>query len=78
MHIVDLIPSGYSRVDIIADTYRANSIKDPERIGRGYAEKIIVKSPSCQLPRNFEEFLKNGDNKRRMIEIFMDVYVEQR
>ena len=32
--ILDMIPSGYKRIDIIADTYRKGSIKDPERVGR--------------------------------------------
>ena len=58
--ILDVIPSGYKRIDIVADTYRKASIKDPERIDRGCTEKILVKSKSTQLPRNFEDFLKNG------------------
>ena len=78
VHILDLIPTGYKRVDIIADTYRTDSIKEPERIGRGCAEKVLVRSSSSHLPRNFEEFLKNGDNKSRMIEIFKEVLVNWR
>ena len=52
--ILDMIPSGYKRIDIVADTYRKDSIKDPERQGRGCAEKILVKSKSTQLPQNFD------------------------
>ena len=29
IHIIDTIPSGYKRVDIIADTYRPFPIKSP-------------------------------------------------
>ena len=32
IHIIDTIPSGYKRVDIIADTYRPFPIKSPWKI----------------------------------------------
>ena len=51
--LLDMIPSGYRRVDIVADTYRTHSIKDPERVARGCAERILVKSPATKLPQNF-------------------------
>ena len=73
-----MIPSGYRKVDIVDDTYRTHSIKDPERVARGCAERILVKSPATKLPRNFDEFLQNGDNKTRLIEIICDVLVAQR
>ena len=38
---------------------------------------ILVKSPSFKLPSNSKDFLKNGVNKKRMIEIFKDVNVSQ-
>ena len=76
--LLDMIPSGYRRVDIVADTYRKHSIKDPERASRGCAEKILVKSPSSKLPRNFGEFLQNGENKTRLIEIICDVLISER
>ena len=37
-----------------------------------------MKSPATKLPRNFDEFLQNGDNKTRLIEIICDVLVAQR
>ena len=77
LHIVDVVPIGCKRVDLIAETYRECFIKDPERLERGCAERILGKSPSSHLSRNFEEFLKNGENKKRMIEIFKDVYISQ-
>ena len=56
--ILDMISSEYKGIDIVADTYRKDSIKDPERIDRGCTEKILVKSKSTQLPWIFEDFLK--------------------
>ena len=42
--LIKLLPSGYKRVDIVADTYQENSIKSMERKDRGDASKILVKS----------------------------------
>ena len=30
-----MIPKGYERIDIVADTYRGQSLKNPERLKRG-------------------------------------------
>ena len=57
------LPSGYQRIHIVADTYRNNSIKDPERLKRGYADKVIIRSAKSKIPRNFKNFLQNGENK---------------
>ena len=63
------LPAGYSRIDIVADTYRLNSLKDPEREKRGISSKVLISSASAKIPRNFNDFLKNGDNKTRLIEL---------
>ena len=57
------LPSGYQRIDIIADTYRSNSIKDPERLKRGCADKVVIRSAKSKIPRNFNDFLQNGEKK---------------
>ena len=61
--LVSQLPKGYQRVDIIADTYRENSLKNNERDSRGVFNKVIICSALSRIPRNFTEFLKNGDNK---------------
>ena len=63
------IPPGYKRIDIVADTYRDESIKDPERSKRGCSEEIIVRSEKAKIPQNFTKFLQNGENKTRLIEL---------
>ena len=72
-----MVPLGYTITDLRAHTYRECSIKNLECLKIGYADKILVKSTSSQLPSNIEVLLKNGDNKKRMIEIFKDVYIAQ-
>ena len=71
------IPSGYKRVDIVADTYQEFSIKNAERGNRGESSKILVKSLQSKIPRDFQAFLLNGDNKTRMMELIAE-YIETR
>ena len=40
--LFNILPKGYERIDIIADTYRKNSLKDPERNKRGTSAKVMV------------------------------------
>ena len=56
LRLFDMLPVGYSRVDIVADTYQQNSLKDPERDKRGTADKFIVKSSQSKIPKNFPSF----------------------
>ena len=56
-------------MDIIADTYRKNFLKNNERDSRGVSNKVIIRSASLRISRNFTEFLKNGENKTRLIEL---------
>ena len=72
------LPRNYYRVDIVADTYQETSIKTAERNKRGCSEKIIIQSAKSKIPRNFNEFLKNGENKRRMISLMVNVLKENR
>ena len=43
---------------------------------RGVSYKVIIRSASSRIPRNFTEFLKNGDNKTRLIELIKDEIIE--
>ena len=76
--LISALPNGYDRIDIVADTYREKSLKDPERARRGVAGKVIVQSSLSKIPRNFSEFLKNGENKTRLIQLVWDVIARNR
>ena len=76
--VVQTLPVGHPRVDIVADTYRNDSIKNSERIKRGHSAKVLIKSAESKVPRNFSDFLKNGENKSRMIEVIKDEMVKQK
>ena len=36
-----MIPKGYERIDIVADTYREKSLKNPERLKRGTSSRVM-------------------------------------
>ena len=72
------IPKGFSRIDLVADSYFNNSIKDAERIKRGTSKKIIVRSMKSKLPSEFSQFLSCGKNKNRLIELLIEVIKNER
>ena len=76
--LIRLLPTGYKRVGIVADTYREVSIKDPERHKRGCADKVLIRSAKSKVPRNFNEFLQNGENKTRLIDLILTVILERK
>eukprot|EP00795_Rhopilema_esculentum_P010081 gene10081-18731_t len=59
MSIFDMLPVGYNRVDIVADTYREISPKDPEREKSRIADRVIITTLDVfvveQLSSNQEE-----------------------
>ena len=78
LKILQSIPEGYTRVDIVADTYRASTIKTAERNKRGMASKIAIKSEKSKIPRVFNSFLMNGDNKSRLIDIVFGYIIQNK
>ena len=78
LKMLDRLPKSYDRIDIVADTYRPNSSKNPERTRPGTTEKVLVQSAKSRLPRNFNDFLKNEDNKTRLIEIIEAVIIKRK
>ena len=75
--ILSSIPKGYERVDLVADTYRESSIKTSERKIRGMSSKVIVKSAKTKVPRDFNSFLMNSDNKIQMIDLIFNYITEK-
>ena len=71
------LPKGYKRVDLVADTYREISIKNGERHERGTSALFIINFPQSKLPREFKNFVKNGENKPRLIELIFQVISQE-
>ena len=76
--LFEMLPLGYSNIDIVADAYQEVSSKDSERKKRGVSEKVVIRSAQSKIPRNFSHFLKNGDNKTRLIEIIKEYLVDNK
>ena len=72
-NFLSTLPRVFKRLDIVADTYRENSIKGGERSTRGSSQKFIIASCKSRLPRDFSVFMKNGKNKTWLIEILSEV-----
>ena len=76
--VLQSIPKGYLRVDLVADTYRMDSIKSAERKKRGSSSKVTIKSAKSKIPRDFSSFMQNNDNKSRLIDIIFDTIIENK
>ena len=70
--LLSSFPKEFQRVDIVADTYRNNIIKAGERETRGRSDKVIIKSTKSKASKDFQDFLGNGENKNRLIDLFCD------
>ena len=80
------VPTSFSRIDLVVDSYFNNAIKDAKRIKRGISMIIIiiiiiiiiVRSMKAKLPSEFSQFLSCGENKNRLIELLFEVIKNKR
>ena len=68
------LPKNYDRIDIVADTYRNDSVKGLERIARVESDPIHIASLSSKIPE-FSRILRNGKNKMHLVELIIE-YIE--
>ena len=76
--IIKMLPVGCTTMHVVADSYREVFIKSVERKERGITPKVYVKSVLSYVPREFQEFLKRGNNKSRLIELFFYYIIQKR
>ena len=72
-HFVSTLRKGFKWLDIFADIYRANSIKDGEKNTSGSSQRVIIASSKSRLTHDVFELLKNGEKKTRVTEIVSEV-----
>lgn len=58
-------------VHFVTDSYHHNSIKQMERQRRGSSQKCVIGGPSTKLPRDFQSFMHNADNKVQLISLIL-------
>ena len=73
IHLLKMIPSGYRRVDIVADSYIEISIKEAECAKRGKSQKVIIPSSKSKTPQQFHTFLQNSENNTHLISLIKEV-----
>ena len=72
--IVNTIPTGCKRVDLVADSCRKTSWKNSTRKKRGSGEEIMIKSAKSKI-RDWQSFMKCFNNKTQMIR-YMFRYIQ--
>lgn len=76
--IMATVPSQYTTIFIVCDTYKDNSIKGGERQARGVSERYVLTSPDMKVPHDFTSFLRNGENKEMLINLIQKAIEEGR
>ena len=66
-----------TQLDIVTNSYQPNLIKMSEHQTRGFSSKIHIKSSKLRVPCNFANFLSNGENKERMVQIMFSTLQEK-
>ena len=78
LKILTALPRGFYQVDRVANTYRDYSVKSSERHKRGSSDKVLINSLKSKIPRDLNTFLKNNDNKNRLIDLIFEFIIENR
>ena len=76
--IIATVPSQYTTIFIVCDTYKDNSIKGGERQARGVSERYVLTSPDLKVPYDFTSFLRNGENKEMLFNLIQKAIEEGR
>ena len=64
-----MIPTGYGRINLAADSKLEITIKDAERsIGEPESKLSIIKSTKLNVLSKFTKFLSSDEYKKRMIQ----------
>ena len=68
MQLVNCFPKGVNEVRFVGDSYLHNYIKAAERKTRRENRAVVIKSTKSKIPAHFQTFVKNDDNKTRIID----------
>ena len=74
--VMNSIPRQFTSIFLVCDTYCVNSIKDGERASRGQGKRYVLRNPDMKIPSDFDNFLRNGDNKRTLLHLIKQSLVE--
>ena len=63
------IPCQFTSIFLVCDTYCVKNIKAGYQVSRGQGKRYILRSPDMKIPSDFDDFLRNGDNKRILLDL---------
>ena len=73
---ISKLASGFKRIDIVADRYFENSLKENMRESRG-SGSLFIFSDDTKIPTNFQDdFLKNSANESELYQYLARKFVE--
>ena len=52
-------------------------MKNGERQKRGTSARLMIHSPQSKFPREFQNFLQNGEDETRLIELIFQVISQE-
>ena len=67
LKLINCVPKGVNSVHFVADSYLHNSIKVGECKICAENRIVLIKLMKSKVPPDFQSFLKNDDNKTRII-----------
>ena len=71
MYVFQQLPRA-QRVVFVTDSCHPRLIKELERSIRGSSQAHLVKGPSIKVPRDWNKFLRNEENKRRLCSFLLE------
>ena len=82
LKLVKCFPKGVNKVHFIGDSYLHNNIKAAERKTRAENRAVITKSMKLKIQADLlnsgRTFVKNDDNKTRIIDLLLDYIIKQK
>ena len=77
-YVIKSIPLQFTTIYLVCDTYCENSIKCGGRASRGQGKRYVIQSPDMKVPSDFDNFLRNGDNKKMLLNLIEQPLIEGR
>ena len=78
LKLINCFPKGANEVHFVGDSYLNNNIKAAKRKTRGKNQAVIIKSMKSKIPADLQTFVKNDDNKTRIIDLLLDYIIKHK
>ena len=78
LKLISCFPKGVNEVHFVRVSYLHNNIKPAERKNHGENRVVIIKSMKSKIPADFQNFVKNDDNKINIIDLLLDYIIKHK